>query len=241
MAFRYVRNLSRIEVDGSEYAQDTVLVPTKTGYPRTQVRFIGTDGTSRTPVLLPAEAHQAIAPSGAVIVPSHPDADPIKCSLGSGGDTVNIVLNLPRIWWRLEDGRPRTDEWRDTQLVMTREEFKNHAYAGARLSLLSKREASVRAGFDDEPGQEYSRTIEEKRIAIPLAHFVDHAQIDRRLSVDAHFNVEWAGEIVPLMVIRADPIPEIVSFTAEPEAVFGGQEAILESGRPGTPAKPSWP
>ena len=40
--------------------------------------------------------------------------------------------------------------------------------------------------------------------------------------------MDWAGEIVPLIVITADPMPEIVSFAAEPVTVFGGEEATLE-------------
>ena len=227
VAFRYVRDLNRIEVDGAEYAQGTVLVPAKAGYSRTEVRFIGADGSSRTPVLSPA-ARQAIAPSGAIVVPPHPDADRISCSLRSGADAVNIVLDLPRIWWRLEDGGPGAGEWRDTPLVMTREEFRNHAYAGATLSLLLTREASVRAGFGDEPEQPYSRNINDDRVEIPLAHYVDHAQIDRRLNADACFNIEWAGETVPLVVVSADPMPEIVSFTAEPATILAGEEVVLE-------------
>jgi hypothetical protein len=86
----------------------------------------------------------------------------------------------------------------------------------------------VRAGFDDELDQPYRRTIDDDRIAVPLVHFVDHAQIDRRLNDDACFNVEWAQEIVPLVVISADPMPEIVSFTAEPATVVHGEETILE-------------
>ena len=227
VVFRYVRDLARIEVDGAEYANGTALLPAKTGYPRMEVRFIGAGGSTRTPVL-PPEPRQAVEPSGAIVIPPDPDADRILCSLGSGAGAVNIVLDLPRIWWRLEDGGPGTGEWLDTPLVMTREEFRNQAYADAALSLLSTREAFVRAGFGDEPEQWYSRKIEDDRIEIPLAHYVDHAQIDRRLNADAYFNVEWAGEIVPLVVVSADPMPEIVSFTAEPATILAGEEAVLE-------------
>ena len=227
VAFRYLRDLRRIDVDGAEYTQHTVIVPGKTGYPRTEVRFVGTDGSTLTPELAP-HALQAIAPAGGVAVPPHPDADRISCSLGSGASTVNVVLDLPRIWWRLEDRRSDPGEWRDTPLVMTREEFKNHAYADGTLSLLSKRQTSVRAGFDDQLDQPYIRKIDDSRIAIPLAHFVDYTQIDRRLNGDARFNVEWAGEIVALIVIAADPMPEIVSFIAEPAMVFDGEESVLK-------------
>ena len=227
VAFRHLPNLRQIHVNGAEYAQDTVLVPAPTGYPLTVVRFVGADGSTLSPVL-PAGARQKALPSGAIEVPPCPDADRMTCSLGSDARGVNIVLDLPRIWWRLEDGRTDPGAWRDTPLFMTREEFRRHAHSNVTISLLSKRQASVRAGFDDELDQPYRRTIEDDRIAVPLVHFVDHAQIDRRLNDDACFNVEWAREIVPLIVISADPMPEIVSFTAEPATVVLGGETILE-------------
>ena len=227
VAFRHLPNLRQILVNGAEYAQDTVLVPRSTGYLLVSVRFVGADGSTLSPVL-PVEARQKALPSGAIEVPPSPDADRMTCSLGSDARGVNIVLDLPRIWWRLEDSRADPGAWRDTPLVMTREEFRRHAHSNVTISLLSKRQASVRAGFDDELDQPYRRTIEDDRIAIPLVHFVDHAQIDRRLNDDACFNVEWAREIVPLIVISADPMPEIVSFTAEPATVVLGEETVLE-------------
>ena len=227
VAFRYVRDLRRINVNGTEYAQGTVLMPGKTGYPRTEICLVGADGSTLTPVL-PPQAQQEIAPSGVVEVPPLPNADCVTCSLGSDVRDVKIALDLPRIWWCLEDGRSDSAAWRDNPLVMTRKEFRNHAYADVTLSVLSRRHSSVRAGFDDQLDQQYSRSIEDNRIAIPLAHFVDHAQIDRRLNEDAHFNVRWAEEVVPLIVISADPMPEILSFTAEPATIVAGKEALLE-------------
>ena len=227
VAFRYVRDLTRMEVDGTEYAQGTLLVPTKSGYARTEVRFIGADGSTRTPVL-PPDAHQAMAPSGAIVVPPRPDADRLTCTLVSGFGAVDFVLDLPRVWWRLEIGQSGSGEWRDRPLVMTRQEFRKHAYADATLTLLSARQTTVRAGFDHEPTLRYNRKIDEECIVIPLAHFADHAQIDRRLTTDAHFNVHWARATVPLIVIAADPLPEIVSFAADPLKIVAGEEATLE-------------
>ena len=226
-AFRCVRNLLRIRVNGTDYSQDLVVVPTSSGHSPTEVRFVGADGSTIAPIL-PTEALQAAAPSGALVVPPNPDADHISCTLATDASGVVIVLDLPRIWWRLEHGRPGPGEWRDTPIIMTRQEFREHAHSNVSMALLSRRFGSVRAGFDDEPAQPYRRLIEDDQIAIPLAHFVDHEQIDRRLNEDAHFNVEWAKEIVPLIVISADPVPEILSFTAEPATILAGEETLLE-------------
>ena len=226
VAFRHLPELKQIHVNGAEYAPNTVLVPSPTGYLLTAVRLVDADGSTLSPVL-PVGARQKLLPSGAIEIPPHPDADRMTCSLGADTCGVSIALDLARIWWRLEDSRADPGAWRDTPLVMTREEFRRHAHAGATISLLTRRHASVRAGFDDELDLPYHRSIKNDRIAVPLDHFVDHAQIDRRLSVEACFNVAWAGEIVSLIVISADPMPEIVSFTAEPPTVIAGEETVL--------------
>ena len=226
VTFRYLRNLRRIDVNGTEYAQQTVFVPTTTGYPPTEVRFVGAKGSTLPPVL-PLQAPQIKAPSDEIEVPPRPEADYISCSLGTDASSVNIVLDLPRIWWRLEDGQGGPGDWSDRPLEkMTRPKFQKLAHSNASLSLLSKRFDSVRAGFDHERGQPYR--VKDKCIAIPLDHFVDCAQIDQRLNDDTHFNVEWGGKIVSPIVIRADPEPEIVSFTAKPATISAGQQASLE-------------
>ena len=227
VAFRRLSNLRQIHVDGAEYTEHTALAPMSTGYSPTEIRFIGAEGSTLSPIL-PPQAPQVAAESGAINIPPHPDADRISCSLASEAQGVNIVLDLPRLWWRLEDGRPDHGEWRDTPLVMTREEFRQHAYTNVSMSIMSRRFDSVRAGFDEQLQQTYQRTAEDGQIAIPLAHFVDHAQIDRRLNRDAHFNIEWAQETVPLIVVSADPIPKIVSFTADPTRIVVGEEATLK-------------
>ena len=225
--FRHLRNLGQIRVNNVQYTQDTLLIPELTGYPSTEVRFVGDDGTTISPTLLSVASHTTMH-SGVLEVQPHPDADHISCTLGSGDRGVNVVLDLPRIWWRLEYDHSDLGEWRDTMLVMTRQEFHEFAHRNATMLLLSKRRKSVRVGFDNELDRLYSRINKEECITIPLDHFVDYAQIDRRLNDDAHFNVEWAGEMLPLIQISADPIPEIVSFTAVPTTIFAGHEVILQ-------------
>lgn len=229
-AFRYSSNLKQIRVNGVDYTEDTALVPTPMGYPPTEVRFVSANGSAISAIspILSKQALQVTMSSGALEIPPHPDSDRILCSLQSDARCVDIVLDLPRIWWRLETGRPNPSEWNDTPIVMTRQEFRKHAYSNASMALLSRRFRSVHVGFDDEPAQPYRRLLEDDRITIPLTHFVDYAQIDQRLNEDARFNVEWAGKAVPLIVISADPMPEIVSFAAEPATIFSNQEATLE-------------
>lgn len=227
VAFRHLTDLRRIHVNEAEYTQDTVLVPASTGYSPAVVRFVDTEGSMLFPVL-PVGACQTALSSGAIEIPPCPAADRMTCRLGSDKRGVNIALVLPRVWWRLEDGNFDPVAWRDTPLVMTREEFRSHSDSNAALSLLSKQQTLVRVGFDDEPGLPYRRSIKDDRIAIPLVDFVDYVQIDRRLIDDTCLKVEWAREIVPLIVVSADPLPEVVLFTARPATIVAGKEAVLE-------------
>ena len=222
VAFRHLSNLRQIHVNGADYAQDTALIPASGGHVTATVRFVGPDGSTLSPVL-PVGAHQQALPSGAIQVPPYPDADRMTCGLAAAAGDVNVVVDLPRIWWRLEDGYLDPGQWRDTPLVMTREEFRSHARASTFISLLSKRQASVRVGFDRELDQPYRRALDDERIAIPLSHFDDHVQIDQRLYDDARLNVAWAGAIVPLILVSADPMPEVVSFTADPGTIISGR------------------
>ena len=73
----------------------------------------------------------------------------------------------------------------------------------------------------------FGRSKEKCTIPIPLIDFVDHEQIDQRLSTDVQFKVELAGTPLPLIVISADPLPKIESFEASPMRIFKGEEATL--------------
>ena len=227
VAFRYLSNLSQILVNGVQYAQDTALVPKSTGYPPTEVRFVRAAGELISPILPAGALHTIEETSGVLMVPPRPDADRISCELESEKGSANIVLDLDRIWWRLENDHSDPGEWCAKSLVMTREEFRKHADANMTMSLRSKRK-EVHVGFDDEPGLPYRRTAEEDHISIPLYHFVDYDQIDRRLDADAHFNLEWAEQKLPLIRILADPMPEIISFIAESPTITAGEESILK-------------
>ncbi len=226
IGFRRLRNLKRILINESDYTQSTVLVPTSMGYPPTKIRFIGADDSILSPKL-PDGVLQRAAPLGVIEVPRKPDADRITCRLGSNASGVNIVLNLPRIWWRFERELSDLGEWRDTPLVMTRDEFREYAYANSKILLLSRGFKRIFVGFDDELDRPYNCMAGDDCIAIPLDHFVDYKQIERRPNCDAYFNVEWAGKVVRLIQISADTLPEIVSFVANPATIDAGQEVIL--------------
>jgi len=226
-AFRYARSLKRINLDQSEYNQGTEIAPTREGYQPIEIQLVGVDGSILRPIL-PAQSKQRIGSSGAIKIPANPDADRVSCRLGAIEQNVEIILEMPRSWWRLEERDVDPGSWCDTPLIMTREEFKNHGYQQATLSVLSRRETQIRAGFNDKQDLPFKRTAEESIITIPLFYFVECEQIRAILNQDAHFNVEWSQWIVPLIVVSADPAPKIISFCAKEESIDSGQESTLE-------------
>ena len=231
--FRYLRDLQEIRLNGETYSEDTLLVPTATGHPPTTVRFIGADGVPVRATLRPGAAPVEDGMGGLIAEP-HPDADEISCALEADDGRVDIALDLPRIWWRMErEGAEWDGEWCSTPFKMTRHGFRELADSNAILRLRSpKRIRSVVVGFGDEPGLEYTRRDDE--FVLPLAHFVNHVQIDHRLTEDALFNVRFdqsndrrGQKVLTLIRIAADPPPAIVSLICEPRAVAAGEKSIL--------------
>ena len=221
--FRYLRNLKEIRVNGEPYTKHTILVPASTGHPPTEVRFISFDDETVRPILTHTEAQ-----GSDFVVEPHPCRDEISCVLESNTDRVDVVLNLPRIWWRIEQDGSDSGEWRDTPHAMTRQEFREYTHANATMRLrLPRRVKSFHVGFDDELEREYRYGRRETDGSIPLADFVDYTQIDQRLYEDASFKVKCGGAAFTLILISADPAPTIISFTHEPETVGAGEQATL--------------
>lgn len=207
--FRYLRDLREIQVNGEPYSEDTLLVPSATGYAPTFVRFMGVDGSLIHASPLPGTA-AVVNDTGGLTAAPRPEADAVSCTLRGDGGSIDIALRLPRIWWRMErdDG---DGEWCSTPLMMTRHDFREHAAANAVLRLRSpKRIGSVFVGFGDEPDIKYVR--KDGGFELPLADFVDHVEIDHRLAEDTPLSVRFdqsndrrGQTMLSLVQIAADP------------------------------------
>lgn len=225
--FRYLRDLKEIRVGGKPYVKDTILIPSPDGHPSTDIRFVGVDGTTIRPILRSEMDHVNTQEDG-LIVQRHPCVSDIRCTLESNRGSVDIVLRLPRVWWRMEHGDGEPEEWRDRPLDMTRQDFRKCADEDTIVRLrLPRRIRSVPVGFDDIIDRSYGRKSNGDGIEIPLAHFVDYTQIDQRMNEDAWFNVRVGEEILSLIQLSADPIPEISKFVSEPVMLNEGEEAVL--------------
>lgn len=243
--FRYLSDLQRIMVDEAPYTRDTLLLPPPLGHPPTSVRFAGADGAALAPIL-PSDAPRAASVEGGVAVEPDPDADDFSCALETDAGRVDIVLELPRVWWRLEQDCDEADEaWRDGEMTMTRQEFREGVDRNAVVRMrVPKRVKSVRVGFGDDVARAYPSKRHHPRgssdahsrsyVRIPLADFADYTQIDQWLADDALFNARFdlsGREPKPKPVspirVQADPTPEIVLFRSGEQAVAAGDPVTL--------------
>lgn len=230
--FRYLRNLKEIRVNGEPYTQDTLIAPSSTeGHRPTKMCFVGIDGSVFSPILR-TEVPHARAEGDCLIVDPHPSGDVVSCALKSETGHVNIVLHLPRIWWRMVCDMSKLDEWHGTAIRMTREEFREYADMDAAMLLrLPRRTKSVGVGFDNELERKYRSEARDGdgfvSLTLPLRDFVDYSQIDQRLIEDALFNIECEGTTLSLIRVSRDPVPAIISFACSPATVIAGEQVTL--------------
>lgn len=202
--FRYLCDLQKIEVNGEEYTENSFFLPKEKGYPDTKIDFIAKDDSELVVELSPGSP-QSIAPQGKnkIIVPPNPNADCVSCKLRIEGQDAQVFLNLSRVWWKLSDAENKQADWQSAPIIMTREEFITQAHNNRYLSILSKQQASVNAGFE-ELVLIYTRVHGKDQIEIPLSVLVDFFDSNKRLSEDARFKVQWYQSIIELIRIKAD-------------------------------------
>ena len=207
--FRYLRHLESIHVNDKPYTKDTLLKPAADGYSPTKIRFVG-DGDAPINLILPPRDADHVAVDGDTLtVQPAPAHDKVLCALGYSNGRVDVVVDLPRVWWGIGAAEHEPDEWTAKPYTMTRQEFQKQAIDG-RMALhlrLPRGVNSVQFGFDDEPGTRRARHKAEYGIALPLEDFAYHSQIAERLSKDAMFTARLNGHALPIIEVAADPQP----------------------------------
>ena len=232
--FRYLRDLREIHVNDEPYLEDILLAPGPAGHPPTVLRFVGVEGAEISPVPSTNGTHASAQPGGMLAIEPNPNSDVVACSLCSGAHSVDSVIKLPRIWWRIGQDADAADGWRDTPLAMTRQEYRKHVNAAAAIWLrLLKRIGSIMVGFDEELGRQYDlfKKAGETGVyeaKIPLIDFVDYSQIAQPSYESHSLNAQCADARLEIVQVTADPSPAIVSFTSEPAAIIPGERAKLE-------------
>lgn len=225
--FRYLRDLREIRVNGESYAENLVLPPP---HVRTTVEFVAANGVAII-VRLRGEADSRVTETErSVDVRRHPNGDFLKCDLKVGDELVSCAIRLPRVWWRMERSDNQADEWRDTPISLTREEFREQAGAGAIIRMrVPVRIKSLSVGFDDELDRSYQANPMDStnnngthEVELPLMEFADCTQISERLFEDASFNASCGSQTLALVAVCADSAPTTIMGLVPQVRISGG-------------------
>ncbi len=198
--FRYCADLLEIRVNKELYSLDMQLVPSCEGHLPAMLQFVGVDGVSIAPKQKSDNSCVTVGKEGVIeVMPSCPESDKTLWTVSSESGLVNIEINLPRLWWKLESPDDPS-EWRDKPFVMTREEFRTHAEKGAKIQLsLPSSAKTVLVGFNDA----LDRTFKVAD-GLPFEPFIDYPEIYNALQVRAELRIQSGNDVLTLICIDPD-------------------------------------
>ncbi len=228
--FRYMPNLREIRMEGEVYDADTLLVPGPRGHVSVDVEIVG-DGRAAPIVGVTVDGSLKLERDGGRFeCPADPAMTELEISVAGERGVVDVVVGMPRVWWRLPVPGETAGQWLDRAPRMTREEFRTLGLAGAEIWIdVPDRVRRVGVGFGDEGATNYPATKSGQRrgCVVPLGHFVDHAEIDQWLFRDAALSARFAEAVVELVEIAADALPKIVEFTVGRSRVLPGDTVAV--------------
>ncbi len=203
--FRYFSNLKEIRMNGTTYSPDQYILPTESdGHTPTIIELISNDGEH---LHLRNKEDQKVKSKGGTITlePNQHTNDLVTWNLMStAGEEAEIVMAIPRVWWRLGQQEDETGLWYDTPMQITKEEFREYAKSDTRLFLRPTTIGAVQCGFNHLYDQKLST-----RDGLPLSSFMDYRELQRPLSQVMAFGVSLnEGKTVTLINIMADLTPE---------------------------------
>ena len=211
--FRYLAGLREIRLNGEAYAADTVLSPTPRGHLPADVEIVAAEDARVEIEGVTDGTREFEVEAGTVVCPADPETRQLRFRMRGG---VDVVVGLPRVWWRLVTPGEPGEPWRDRAQSMKREEFRSLGLSGAEMRIdAPERIPRVRVGFGDESAMNYRVRKEGSRrcCAVPLGHYLDHVEIDQRLFRDAALEARFGEAVVDVIGIAADPWPRIIDFS----------------------------
>ena len=198
-----------------------------TAYVPTTVSLVGQPDAELLLRLDDSAAHASVS-GHTIIVEPHPDADRLACLLFVDNASVEVVLDLPRVWWRLEIEDGPTKDWQATPFVVTRPRFRQLAMSNASVSFrLPTRARSIAVGLNTDIDRAYRKGSPDHLVRIPLIDFSDYEQLDGRPHDQLTMSARLGDAVIAFLVVTADPLPAILSFRADPSELLVGQPATL--------------
>ena len=223
--FRYLRDLAELLVNGEAYTQDIAIPPSSDGNSTVNVQFLDSD---RVPMIPSGHTDDVNASgSGLFESPANPNAKPMAYTFETDTGSVDVVVDVPRVWWGIESNSSMLDQWLDQPIDMTREKFVEYAKTEAALCIRSSKYDAIEVGFEGDEKKPFRRNIDEKFISVPFLDFAYHAQIRQKQDEAVCFNIEWAGSLIPVVSIVADLKPEVTLFEVKPDEISIGEKATL--------------
>ncbi len=222
--FRYCAGLREILVNGESYSRDMLLAPSPDGHSPTTLQFVDAEGSAISAALKGDSAHMSVRPDSVVDVAPHPDGDETTWSLWPC-DSMDAVIRLPRIWWRMVRPDESPDGWLDMAVIMSRDEFREQSYAEAEIEIrVPSSIKNVRAGFDSGNGLDQTFPTEAegnfRQVTLPLDAFVDYKEIDEPSTQDVSLKIRCGDVEIVLVRILPDllpPEPEMSEPMTEPQ------------------------
>ncbi|MDE0055393.1 MAG: hypothetical protein OXT64_14245 [Gammaproteobacteria bacterium] len=228
--FRYMSSLREIRMEGEVYAADTLLLPGSRGHAATDVQIVADGGATAVAGVTVDGSRDLESDGGHIVCPPDPEAKELHISVAGAGGVVDVVVGMPRVWWSFSTAGETPEQWFDQAPRMTREEFRALGLAGAEIRIdVPDRVQRVGVGFGDEGATNYQATKDARRrsCVVPLGHFVDHAEIDRRLFQNAALGAVFADRAVDLLEISADAPPRIVEFSVDYDQASPGDTVAV--------------
>jgi len=203
-SFRYWPDLERIEVNGRAFDSEQVLIPGPEGHPDATVRLVGRAGSVLKPELTSGQG-ASVSPDGTIAVPPRVTADELCVRLRRAPWHMDLVVALPRVWWRLQD----SPNWTSTPISLSRREFRRMGSRALEI-LVPESVETVGAALGSAIDQSFSATRKgafrhKRSCEIPLENFKDYSVLrDSESHQDATIYLHVAGAEVPVIRVALD-------------------------------------
>ena len=219
--FRYSSQLQAIRVNGEPYSWDMLLAPSSRGHLPTTLQFIADDGAAIEAKLKTDTPYVTVASDGNAMIAPHPNGDETMWIV----DSTDVVIKLPRLWWRMDVPSEGPVSWCDRAICMSRDEFRSwtHAKLEVRVPASIK---GVQVGFRQQDQYFPAERVEGnlRCVTLPLAAFVDYEEVDEFFAEDVSLKVRCGDfELALIRIISEQPQVESHPFldlaNAEPESM----------------------
>ena len=203
--------LKKILINDTIYPDAMLLVPSTDGYTETiSIRFIDAKGNNIRPKQKGNNSRVSICDDGAVIVAppagdltKGPDSDLTEWNV----DSLDKVVSLPRIWWRITKTNDFSDGWCDEPIVMPRQKFRRNMNAIVQISLPSSiYKIQAEFGSDFQRSYSYKPTTNNKNkriFELPIRD-LDYKEIERPSSKGTYLNIQCNEEKLPIIRVPAE-------------------------------------